>query len=66
MRAIKKPTGFMSNFEEILATLDRKCFGRDRLCSRPCGGSHKHCLGKVAQRAAVFQEELRVSILCGL
>ena len=62
----KKPTGFMSNSLEMLARLHRRCFGRDGLCSRPRGGRHVQCLGKRAQRAAIFQEELCLAILRGL
>ena len=32
----------------------------------PVGGTHAECLGKVAQRAAIFQEELCTTILRGL
>lgn len=54
----KKPTGFMSNAPEIIRELNRRCHGRRGLCSRPRGGTHAECLGKTAQRAAIFQEEL--------
>ena len=60
---IKKPTGFMSNSEEILSVLNRRCFGKGGLCTRPLGGRHAECIGKVAQRAAIFQEELCGSML---
>ena len=63
---VMKPTGFMSNSEELLRALGRRCFGKGGLCSRPKGGRHAHCLGKVARRAAIFQEELRVTILRGI
>ena len=63
---VKKPTGFMSNSQELLDELNRRCFGRNGLCSRPRGGVHRQCIGKVAQRAAVFQEELCLAILRGL
>ena len=62
---LKKPTGFMSNAPELLKMLDRRCFGRHGLCSRAEGGRHAECLGKKAQRAAIFQEELCVAILRG-
>ena len=35
---IKKPTGFMSNSPHLLRRLDKRCFGRHGLCSRPQGG----------------------------
>ena len=63
---IKKPTGFMSNSPVLLQHLDRRCFGRGGLCTRPRGGQHVECIGKRAQRAAIFQEELCLTILRGL
>ena len=62
---LKKPTGFMSNSEELLRALGRRCFGKHGLCSRAEGGRHAECLGKKAQRAAIFQEELCITILRG-
>ena len=47
-------------------TLNRRSFGRNGLCSRPRGGRHQQCLGKVAPSAAVFREELWVAILRGI
>ena len=63
---VKKPTGFMSNAAELLAALNRRCFGKNGLCSRPQGGHHRECIGRVARNAAVFQEELCITILKGL
>ena len=63
---MKKPTGFMSNAPKLLHELDRRCFGKKGLCSRPRGGAHAECMGKNAQRAAIFQEKLCVAILRGL
>ena len=37
-----------------------------RVVTRPQGGRHVECLGKKAQRAAIFQEELCMAILRGL
>ena len=62
---LKKPTGFMSNADELLKTLDKRCFGKGGLCTRPKGGRHAECLGKKAQRAAIFQDELCLAILRG-
>ena len=56
----------MSNAPLLLSKLNRKCFGRHGLCSRPQGGRHVECLGKKAQRAAIFQEELCLAILRGI
>ena len=53
---IKKPTGSMSNAEELLAALNRRCFGCSGLCSRPRGGRQQQCVGKVVQGVAfLFQ-----------
>ena len=60
---LKKPTGFMSNSPELLQALNRRCFGKHGLCSRPQGGVHRQCIGKVAERATIFQEELCATIL---
>ena len=62
---LKKPTGFMSNAPELLDELNRRCFGRRGLCSRHRGGEHAECLGKKAQRAAIFKDELCIAILRG-
>jgi len=37
---LKKPTYFLSNSEEILANLERRCSGTDGLCGRQRGGRH--------------------------
>ena len=63
---IRKPTGFMSNSPCILGHLDRRCNGRRGLCSRPKGGEHQLCNGKVARRASIFQRELCEAILRGI
>ena len=63
---LKKPTGFMSNAPRLLQELDRQCFGRGGLCTRPEGGRHAECLGTKARRAAIFQEKLCLAILRGL
>ena len=56
----------MSNSLILLQHLHRRCFGCNGLCSRPSGGQHAQCIGKRAQRAAIFQEELCLTILRGL
>ena len=63
---VKKPTGFMSNAACLLEALDRRCFGRKGLCSRPGGGEHQNCLGKVARRAAIFSDQMCETILRGI
>ena len=63
---VRKPTGFMSNCEDILEQLHRRCTGKGGHCSRPSGGIHQECKGKVARRAAIFQRELCEAVLIGL
>jgi hypothetical protein len=63
---IRKPTGFMSNCPDILEQLNKRCKGRGGQCSRPSGGVHQLCNGKVARRAAIFHRELCEGILIGL
>ena len=43
---VKKPTGFMSNAAQLLGALDRRCFGRKGLCSRPGAASTRIALAK--------------------
>ena len=62
---IRKPTGFMSNSDCLLEALNRRCFGRRGLCSRPEGGVHVACLGKIARRAAIFSDTMCEIILSG-
>ena len=50
----------------ILGRLHKKCMGKGGMCSRPAGGKHRLCNGKVARRAAIFHRELCESILQGL
>ena len=44
---IKKPIGFMSNCEGIRRALSKTCSGRKGQCSRPNGGEHVLCNGRV-------------------
>ena len=60
---VRKPTGFMSNCEDILEQLNRRCKGKKGQCSRPKGGTHQLCNGKTARRAAIFQRELCKGVL---
>ena len=62
---IRKPTGFMSNSTHLLEALNKRCFGRKGLCSRPGGGTHELCLSKVARRAAIFSDAMCEIILSG-
>ena len=62
---IKKPTKFVTNSEEIAKQLSRRCLGKDGKCSRPKGGLHQQCRGKVARMAAVYSFKLCRAILVG-
>ena len=62
---IKKPTGFMSNSPEIRRALSKLCSGRLGQCSRPTGGEHILCNGRVARMAAIFPVRLCKAILSG-
>ena len=64
-RPVRKRTGFMSNSPEILRQLERRCTGTSGMCSRPAGGAHAHCRGKIARRAAIYANERCEAILTG-
>ena len=51
---VKKPTQFLTNAPELAKNLRLRCAGRGGACSRPGGGVHVQCRGKVARRAAVY------------
>ena len=63
---IKKPTGFMSTCAGIRKALSKTCSAKHGRCSRPTGGSHVLCDGRVARIAAIFPIRLRKAILEGL
>ena len=63
---VKKPTCFMSNSEEVLKALERRCRGKRGECSRPAGGDHVWCSGMVARRAALFPVKLCRAFLEGI
>ena len=50
-RPVKKPSGFMSNFPGVAAALKWQCAGIRGWCSRPRGGKHELCSGKIASNA---------------
>ncbi len=62
---ILKPTKWMSNSEEILKMLGRRCNGRQGWCSRPQGGKHRVCSGRHTRLAAVYPLRLCKAILYG-
>ena len=55
---IKKPTGFMTNSPELMATLCKRCQGKGGGCSRPQRGRHVTCSGRVAREAAIYPRGL--------
>ena len=63
---IIKPTGFMSNSEEVLKALSKRCSGRGGQCDRPAGGKHQPCSGKIAKEAAIYPRALCRAILKGI
>ena len=64
---VKKPTGFMTNSPEIAQELKLRCQGGPTpgACSRPGGGHHTHCSGKIAREAAIYPRGLCRAIIKG-
>ena len=60
---IKKATKWMSNSEEVLKVLGKRCSGRGGACS--LGGRHRICEGSHARRAAIYPFVLCKAILKG-
>ena len=63
---MKKPTGFLTNGKCITAALSRRCQGRDGRCSRPGGGNHAECNGKIAREAAIYPRALCRAMIRGI
>ena len=57
---IRKPTGFMSNYEDILGHLHKRCQGRGGPCSRPSGETHQ--LSKREKTKGDAQQPSRLSM----
>ena len=49
---IRKPTKWMSNCQEMLESLDKRCTGRGCVCSKT-GMPHATCSGRTAKEAAI-------------
>ena len=64
---VKKPTGFLTNSPELARALGRQCAGgaQPGQCSRPMGGEHVPCIGRVAREAAIYPRGLCRAILEG-
>ena len=60
---INKRTGFMSNCPGIRRALSKTCTGKHGHCSRPGGGQHVLCNGRLARMAAIFAIRLCKAIL---
>ena len=54
---IKKPTGVMSNCSGIRKAVSKTCTGNNGHCSRPGGGEHVLCNGRVARVAVIFPSD---------
>ena len=65
-RPVRKPSGFLSNCAGIRKALSTTCSGKHGQCSRPGGGEHLMCNGRVARMAAIFPLRLCKAILRGL
>ena len=63
---IRKPTGFLTNSVQVQRELDVRCGGQGGYCSRPGGGKHVLCSGRVARLAAIYPFELCRAILRGM
>ena len=64
---VKKPTGFFTNSIELHLTLRRQRAGgaQPGHCSRPGGGAHVPCIGRVAREAAIYFRGLCGAIFKG-
>ena len=63
---MKKPFGFMTNCPGVAAALNWQCAGIRGCCSRPRGGRHELCSGKVASDAPVYPSGLCRAVLKGI
>ena len=63
---IMKPSGFMTNSAQIAACLSARCEGKSGMCSRPKGGLHRLCSGRLAREAAKYPPGLCRAVLRGI
>ena len=63
---VKKPTGFLTNSPCVAETLNRRCQGTGGSCSRPRGGRHEACSGRIASEAQVYPKKLCRAVLKGV
>ena len=50
----------------LIEVLERRCNGRNGACSRPGGGRHVLCSGRIAREAAVYPPGLCKAVLTGI
>ncbi len=63
---LKKATGFMSNAEELLRHLSRRCHGTGGVCTRRKGGRHVTVQGRITRESAKYSDKLCKAILRGM
>ncbi len=65
---VKKPTGFLTNSPKLAEVLTRRCSGGQTpwACSRPKGGHHVLCSGRVGREAAIYPRGLCRAVLKGI
>ena len=63
---VKKPTGFLTNSPCVTETLNKRCQGAVGLCSRPRGGRHEHCSGRIASEAQIYLKGLCTAVFKGV
>ena len=63
---VKKPSGFLTNSPCVAHSLNKRCKGLAGMCSRPLGGRHEICSGKVASDAQVYPRGLCRAVLKGV
>ena len=56
----------MSNSEEVLREMSRRCAGKNSQCSRPTGGKHTQCQGGICKDMAKYPRELCRAVLRGI
>lgn len=62
---VKKPTKWLSNSQEVLKQLSRRCNGREGRRSRRAGAVHSVVQGSTTKRTAIYTPELCRAILRG-
>ncbi|MBS94029.1 MAG: hypothetical protein CL799_06265 [Chromatiales bacterium] len=63
---LRKATGFMSNAEELLKHLSRRCHGAGGRCTRRKGGRHATVQGRITRESAKYSDKLCKAILRGM